>query len=143
MTKYLQKRRRQWYAILEIPKTLRQQFGRPRFVQSLETESLSVAEKKVLPVIVGWRRQIDLARGADIGTDDELLAAVMRVRRDPQRAKVDGHELAELQAAQEEVAMMEALGPNNDYSGGDTLFNAVRALLTARPTSYVNISKSS
>jgi len=125
MPKYLQKRRRQWYAILEIPKTLRQQFGRPRFVQSLETESLSVADKKVLPVIVGWRRQIDLARGADIGTDDELLATVMRVRRDTQRAKVDGRELAELQMAQEEVAMMEALGPNNDYSGSDKLFNAV------------------
>ena len=125
MPKYLQKRRRRWYAILEIPKTLRQQFGRPRFVQSLETESLSVAEKKVLPVIVGWRRQIDLARGADIGTDDELLAAVMRVRRDTQRAKVDGRELVELQMAQEEVAMMEALGPNNDYSGDDALFNAV------------------
>ena len=125
MPKYLQKRRRQWYAILEIPKTLRQQFGRPRFVQSLETESLSVAEKKVLPVIVGWRRQIDLARGADIGTDDELLAAIMRVRQDTQRAKVDGRELAELQMAQEEVAMMEALGPNNDYSGDDALFNAV------------------
>ena len=125
MPKYLQKRRRQWYAILEIPKTLRQQFGRPRFVQSLETESLSVAEKKVLPVIVGWRRQIDLARGADIGADDELLAAIMRVRQDTQRAKVDGRELAELQMAQEEVAMMEALGPNNDYSGDDALFNAV------------------
>ena len=125
MPKYLQKRRRQWYAILEIPKTLRQQFGRPRFVQSLETESLSVAEKKVLPVIVGWRRQIDLARGADIGTDDELLAAIMRVRQDTQRAKVDGRELAELQMAQEEVAMMEALGPNNDYSEDDALFNAV------------------
>ena len=125
MPKYLQKRRRQWYAILEIPKTLRQQFGRPRFVQSLETESLSVAEKKVLPVIVGWRRQIDLARGADIGTDDELLTAIMRVRQDTQRAKVDGRELAELQMAQEEVAMMEALGPNNDYSGDDALFNAV------------------
>ena len=125
MPKYLQKRRRQWYAILEIPKILRQQLGRPRFVQSLETESLSVAEKKVLPVIVGWRRQIDLARGADIGTDDELLAAVMRVRRDTQRAKVDGRELVELQMAQEEVAMMEALGPNNDYSGDDALFNAV------------------
>jgi len=125
MPKYLQKRRRQWYAILEIPKTLRQQFGRPRFVQSLETESLSVAEKKVLPVIVGWRRQIDIAKGVDVGTDDEVLAAVMRVRRDTQRAKVDGRELVELQMAQEEVAMMEALGPNNDYSGDDALFNAV------------------
>lgn len=125
MPKYLQKRRRQWYAILEIPKILRQQLGRPRFVQSLETESLSVAEKKVLPIIVGWRRQIDLARGADIGTDDELLATVMRVRQDTQRAKVDGRELAELQMAQEEFAMMEVLGPNNDYSGDDKLFNAV------------------
>ena len=125
MPKYLQKRRRQWYAILEIPKTLRQQFGRPRFVQSLETESLSVAEKKVLPVIVGWRRQIDIAKGVYVGTDDELFAAVMRVRRDTQRAKVDGRELVELQMAQEEVAMMEALGPNNDYSGDDALFNAV------------------
>ena len=124
MPKYLQKRRRQWYAILEIPKTLRQQFGRPRFVQSLETESLSVAEKKVLPVIVGWRRQIDIAKGVDVGTDDELIAAVMRVRQDTQRAKVDGRELAELEMAQEEVAMMEALGPNNDYSGSDKLFNA-------------------
>jgi integrase len=125
MPKYLQKRRRRWYAILEIPKTLRQQFGRPRFVQSLETESLSVAEKKVLPVIVGWRRQIDIAKGVDVGTDDELIAAVVRVRQDTQRAKVDGRELAELQMAQEEVAMMEALGPNNDYSGDDALFNAV------------------
>lgn len=124
MPKYLQKRRRQWYAILEIPKTLRQQFGRPRFVQSLETESLSVAEKKVLPVIVGWRRQIDIAKGVDVSTDGELIAAVMRVRQDTQRAKVDGRELAELEMAQEEVAMMEALGPNNDYSGSDKLFNA-------------------
>ena len=125
MPKYLQKRRRQWYAILEIPKNLRQQFGRPRFIQSLETESLSVAEKKVLPVIVGWRRQIDLARGADIGTDDELLATVMRVRRDTQRANVDGRELAELQMAQEQVAMMVASGDKNDYSGDHTLFDAV------------------
>jgi integrase len=125
MPKYLQKRRRQWYAILEIPKTLRQQFGRPRFVQSLETESLSVAERKVLPVIVMWRRQIDLAKGVDVGTDDEVLATVMRVRQDIQKSKAQGRELAELQMAQEEFAVMEALGPNNDYSGSDMLFNAV------------------
>ena len=50
MPKYLQKRRRKWYAILEIPKTLRPTFNKPRFVQSLETETLTIAETRVLPV---------------------------------------------------------------------------------------------
>ena len=69
MPKYLQRRRRQWYAILEIPKALRQHFCKPRFVMSLQTDSQSVAEKKVLPVILEWKKQIDLAKGLDIGSD--------------------------------------------------------------------------
>ena len=125
MPLYIQRIRRKWYAVLDVPKDVRDAIGVSRYKQTLKTDSQSVAELRVRPVVTEWMKQIALARGADIGTDDELLATVMRVRRDTQRAKVDGHELAELQAAQEEVAMMEALGPNNDYSGDDTLFNAV------------------
>ena len=44
MPSYLQKRRRRFYAVLEIPKTLRPHFGKPRFVRSLETDSRIVAE---------------------------------------------------------------------------------------------------
>ena len=47
---------------------------------SLRTESQSVAEKKVLPVILEWKKQIDLAKGLDIGSDDELLVSIMWVR---------------------------------------------------------------
>lgn len=47
MLRYLQKRRRRWYTIMEILKDLREYFGKPRFVKSLETESLTVAERKV------------------------------------------------------------------------------------------------
>ncbi len=69
MPSYLQKRRRRWYAILEIPKALRPHFGnKPRFVQSLETESRTVAERRVLQVVAGWKRGIAAARGE--GEDD-------------------------------------------------------------------------
>ncbi|WP_420536845.1 DUF6538 domain-containing protein, partial [Lentibacter algarum] len=61
MSRYLQRRRRQWYAILEIPRALRQHFNKPRFVMSLRTDSLSLAEQKVLPVVAEWKRQIAIA----------------------------------------------------------------------------------
>ena len=73
MPKFLQKRRRRWYAILEIPKTLRQHFGRPRFVASLETESQTVAEKRVLDVVSKWKRLIELARHGHPDFEDELI----------------------------------------------------------------------
>ncbi|MDG2258750.1 MAG: tyrosine-type recombinase/integrase [Paracoccaceae bacterium] len=62
MPRYLQKRRRLWYAILEIPKPLRKVFSKPRFVQSLNTDSQSLAEQRVLKVVAEWKRQIELAR---------------------------------------------------------------------------------
>ncbi len=55
MPTYLQKRRLRWYAILEIPKPLRPRFGRPRFVQSLETDSRTIAERRVAPVVTAWK----------------------------------------------------------------------------------------
>lgn len=74
MPRYLQKRRRRWYGVMEIPEALRSQFGKPRFVQSLETESLSVAERRVLPLIVEWRRLIDLARSGNAPLECEAAA---------------------------------------------------------------------
>ncbi len=63
MASYLQKRRRRWYAVLEIPKALRPHFGnKPRFIQSLETDSRIVAQRRVGPVIAPWRSEIARAR---------------------------------------------------------------------------------
>ena len=69
MPSYLQKRRRRWYAIMEIPKPLRQRFGKPRFVQSLETESRTVAERRVLPVVTAWKKEIAAAKGEPVDDD--------------------------------------------------------------------------
>jgi integrase len=62
---YVQKRRRRWYACLEIPSALRSHFdGRPRFLQSLKTESESEAHRRALPLIALWKRRLADARGA-------------------------------------------------------------------------------
>ena len=84
MPTYLQKRVNRWYAVLEIPKDVRHVFpaamgrtvgGKPkplsRFVQSLETESRAVAERRVLPVVSGWKRKIAAAR--DEPVDDDAI----------------------------------------------------------------------
>ena len=55
---YLEKRRRRWYAVMEIPKKLRPRFGKVRFVQSLGTESRTEAERKVHAVIGAWKEQL-------------------------------------------------------------------------------------
>ena len=92
---------------------------------SLKTDSLSSAEQKVLPIIAEWKRQIAIARGIDVGSGDELLATLARVRRDAQVKLSRGVADYDIQMAQEEVAMNEALGPSNDYSGDYTLIDAV------------------
>ena len=75
MSRWLQKRRRRWYAVMEIPKALRVRFARSRFVVSLETESLTVAERRVLPVIAKWKGDIErakLAKGGPMNLADEV-----------------------------------------------------------------------
>jgi len=78
MPSYLQKRRRRWYAVLEIPKALRHRFGRPRFIQSLETDSRTVAERRVLPVVTAWKKEIARARGEPVDDDAAYWRRALR-----------------------------------------------------------------
>ena len=125
MPKFLLKQRQGWYAVLEIPKALRKHFGKVRFKQSLETDSLSIANSRVLPVIAEWKRQVAIAKGLEIGSNDEFLANLQSVRHQTQQLKAKGIPDHEIVMAQEEVAMSEALGPNNDYGGDYTLYDTV------------------
>jgi integrase len=83
MPRYLLKQRRRWYAVMEIPKTVKSKFGKSRFKQTLETESLTLAEKRVRPIIVEWRSAIDLAlSGAPTDKVADMLGHVAQARRD-------------------------------------------------------------
>lgn len=145
MGKHLEKRRRVYYAMLNIPIAVRPAFNNKRkLLKSLETESISQAQVRVLPIIADWKNQIDIAKGTSTG--DKFLDDVGLARRDTQRLRSQGVPEWEIQAAQEEVAISEALGPDNTHNHGDggQLFDAVsvaigkRLLLSEYIDSYLN-----
>ena len=84
MATYLQKRVNRWYAVMEIPVDVRHAFPaskgrkkgtRPkplsRFVQSLETESRVVAERRVPRYVAVWTAKIAAAREGP--ADDDAI----------------------------------------------------------------------
>ena len=74
MPRYIEKRRRKWYAVLDIPKDL---IGRipdkkgKRLIQSLETESETEALRIVMPVVASWKKMLIDLRSSRV--DPELL----------------------------------------------------------------------
>ena len=118
MVKHIEKRRRVYYAMLNIPAAVRPAFNNKRqLLKSLETESISQAQVRVLPIIADWKNQIEIAKGTSTG--DKFLDDVSLARRQAQRLRSKGFPEWEIQAAKEEVAINEALGPNNAYNNGD------------------------
>ncbi len=87
MPSYLQKRRRRWYAVLEIPAALRPKFRKPRFVQSLETDSRNVAERRVLPVVTAWKKEIAAAKDEPVDDDAAYWRRRLRNARDEEHRR--------------------------------------------------------
>ena len=125
MPKHLQKRRRLWYAVLDVPKVLHEHLGKRKFIQSLDTDSQLVAEGRVLSVVAGWKKQIALAKKSGDGTGDALLDTVTKVRQDSKRLQAKGTSDEDIKWIHEDVAVSVALGERNDGSGDPTLANAV------------------
>ena len=89
MPTFLQKRRRRWYAILEIPKPLRTRLGKPRYVKSLETDSRVIAERRVLPIVTAWKNEIARARDEPVDDDAAFWRRALRnARTDEQRQAI-------------------------------------------------------
>jgi len=59
---YLERRRRRWYALHDIPADAQAAIGRTRFVQSLETEDRRAAERRAAVLGVRWQSEIEQAR---------------------------------------------------------------------------------
>ncbi|WP_420806464.1 DUF6538 domain-containing protein [Octadecabacter arcticus] len=51
MPRYLLKQRQGWYAVLEVPKALKGKLGKTRFKQTLSTQSLTIAQERVLELL--------------------------------------------------------------------------------------------
>ena len=94
MPKYLLKQRQGWYAVLEIPKSLRPHFGKTRFKETLGTDSIRIAQAKVLPVIAEWKAWIEAARRGD-RTFEAQSQLWRRERQRLKNAQVPEHEIEE------------------------------------------------
>jgi integrase len=58
---FLQRRNNRWHVVVEVPKPLRELLdGKPRFIKSLKTDSLTEANRLKLPFVAEWKRQINL-----------------------------------------------------------------------------------
>lgn len=78
---YIEKRRRLYYAVLDVPTSVRDLLGgKRRYVQSLKTDDIHLAELRKRPLIAEWRRQIDEARRA---LSDPLMAQAVELRNLP------------------------------------------------------------
>jgi|TARA_B110000908_G_C10213867_1_gene431705 integrase len=151
MPKYLQKRRRRWYAVMEVPKPLRSKIGRPRYFQSLNTESLSVAEARVLPIVVNWKKEIALANGEELfGSDTELMNNIIEVRKDEKRLKDEGYNDSDIKYIHDDIALSarswdEELGEfvtdNEDLVQAISVVHGVKFLLIEHLDSYLSSLK--
>ena len=100
MPKYLQKRRRVWYAVLEIPKSLRPSFnGKPRLVQSLQTESQTEAERLVLGVVATWKAIFEAKRNGTAPSD-----AIAALKAEAEELRLKGWDSFDIKYHQRDVA---------------------------------------
>ena len=104
MPKHLEKRKLKWYAYVDVPAALREHFGKRKFLKSLGTDSLSLAEELKIPVVANWKKQIALAKKSGDGTGDALLDTVVMVRQDSQRLKAKGTSDEDIKWIHEDVA---------------------------------------
>jgi integrase len=87
MPRYLLKQRQGWYAVLEVPKALKGKLGKTRFKQTLSTQSLTIAQERVLPLIIQWKRLFVAVRTGD---DSSLEGAVALHRSHIEFHRKDG-----------------------------------------------------
>jgi len=86
MPDHLQLRRRTWYAVLDVPKDLREHYGKTKLIQSLKTRDHSEAKLIVGSVVSIWREEFRKLRGQD---KTAALAAVYRDMRSKQSTDDD------------------------------------------------------
>jgi integrase len=73
MSNYLEQRANLWYAVVIIPKDVREILGKFKFIQSLGTPNRREALIRSAPLVALWKSQIDEARGNTGAVADEAL----------------------------------------------------------------------
>lgn len=114
---YLERRRRRWYALHDIPADVQEALGRKRFVQSLETEDRRTAERRAAPLKVQWSSEIEKARTQrtdHIERDAAYWRRVLRDTPEDQRAMVERVIADEAESRWQTVALRAGIADERD-----------------------------
>ena len=65
-----EKRRKVWYAVLDVPAEVRHIIGKKRLVKSTKTQEEGEARIRIAVIVAGWRKEITKARGLALDTRD-------------------------------------------------------------------------
>jgi hypothetical protein len=84
MGDHIERRRQQWYAVLDVPAKLQPVIGKKRLVQSLKTTSRAVAVDRARDLVGAWKRRFRSSAGASPVAVEEAASGVSGSRRPPQ-----------------------------------------------------------
>ena len=101
MPNYIQKRRKKWYAVLDVPKALKSFIGKPRYVHSLDTDSEEIALRRAPKFIAQWKAEIAAAKS---GSRDHIDQDHLFWRKTIEDAKRRDDELGDDDRVNTEVA---------------------------------------
>ena len=83
MPRYIERRRQTYYAVVEIPPSLRLTLGKKRLLKSLETRDLAVARDRRWEVVAALKKEIEVARAGH--TDGSQAIPLKRHKPDNER----------------------------------------------------------
>jgi len=129
MPSYIDKRRRRYYAVLDIPEAVRPKFKRKRFVKSLQTDSLSEAEIRVMSVVHEWKKLIKAARTGTVTSFDDIIN---HIKVDKERLKADGLEDWEIAMYHEDLATTPDFDQNGKAKYNNDFYEAVEVVHKGR-----------
>lgn len=91
MARHIIKRYRTWYAVLDVPVSVRHQFnGKTKFTETLNTHSEAQALRRAPVIIAGWRLEIAKAkRDTSAALVDPLEADVQWIRQRMDTARAE------------------------------------------------------
>jgi integrase len=139
--RYLEKHGDKWRVVLSVPRSLHKQLG-TKLKQSLETDSLAVANRLKWGVIKELRDRIDLTLGADVADHAAVLREALLVRKE-YRAAMDPNLENDIRRAAEARAY-EILGPETsvvrDEEGDFPVYDKRREQLAS---SYMRVATGS
>lgn len=136
--RFLERHGDQWRVTLAVPRPLQARFG-TRLKQSLQTDSLAVANRLKWAVIKELRDRIDLALGADVEDQAAVLREALLVRKEYRKA-MDPNLEDDIRRAAESRAY-EILGPEtsieHDDEGSYPIYDKQRKHLA---TTYMRVA---